>query len=56
MLTPVSEYYHMFWSTVVGSVFMGWGRVMRNMMALYGDGHLGYNLQMIWSEEGDDEE
>jgi hypothetical protein len=33
---------------------MGWSCVVRNMMALYGDGHLGFNLQMIWSEEDDE--
>jgi hypothetical protein len=55
MFPLILEYHQMFWSTVLGSIFMGWNYVVGGMVWFYGDGHLGFNLQAIAYESEEDE-
>lgn len=56
MVALISEYYQMFWSTVLGSIFIGWNQIVRGMVWLYGDGHLGFNLSLYYDVDEEDEE
>jgi hypothetical protein len=45
-----SRYHQIFFSTVMGSVLVGWDLVVGCMLWLYGEGHLGFNLLAIYDD------
>ena len=51
-----SRYHQIFFSTVMGSVLVGWDLVVGCMLWLYGEGHLGFNLLVIYDEADEDRE